>query len=66
MDIEEVAHKSPEKIITVKVDARVGIQSFQCNEVGMAIGLDISLLKKFSSILFSLYKLFVEKRSFTD
>src|SRR5665213_3364202 len=39
MDIEEVAHKTPEKIHRIIVDPAVGMQPFQARELAFAIGL---------------------------
>ena len=38
MDIEEVAHKTPEKIITVFVDPATGLTDAQANELARGIG----------------------------
>jgi succinyl-CoA synthetase beta subunit len=61
MDIEEVAHKSPDKIVTTKIDPKVGLQPFQCTDVALGIGLEVQSIKKFSPILTTLYKILVEK-----
>lgn len=60
MDIEEVAEKHPEKIITVKVDKACGIQGFHARKLGFALGFSGELLKKFNKIIFALYKAFNE------
>ena len=39
MDIEEVAHATPEKILTVQVDPLVGVCDFQSRELGKKLGL---------------------------
>ena len=59
MEIEEVAHNTPDKILNTLVDPKVGLQSFQCLEVGLKLGLDIEKTKKLSKILMGLYQLFV-------
>jgi succinyl-CoA synthetase beta subunit len=38
MDIEEVAHKTPEKIIKVFVDPAAGLTDAQANELAKGIG----------------------------
>lgn len=58
VDIEEVAEKTPEKIITVKVDKACGIQGFHARKLGFALGFKGELLKKFTKIIFALYKAF--------
>lgn len=60
MDIEEVAAKTPEKIITRLIDPIVGIQPYQCREIGFALQLDDNQRKQFNSLLPNLYKLFVD------
>jgi succinyl-CoA synthetase beta subunit len=61
MDIEEVAAKTPEQIIRRTIDPVVGIQSYQCREIGFALGLDDVGRKQLISLLFHLYRLFVDK-----
>jgi succinyl-CoA synthetase beta subunit len=61
MDIEEVAHKSPEKILTTAIDPRVGFQPFQGTQIGLKLGLDAALTKKLTAIIAGLYRAFVEK-----
>ncbi len=60
MDIEEVAEHQPDKIISVKVDQATGIQGFHARKIGFALGFKDDLLKKFTKLLFSLYKAFNE------
>ena len=61
MDIEEVASKSPEKIIKVGANPVVSFSSFQGRKIGYGLGLDKSLVGKASKIVNNLYKIFVEK-----
>ncbi|MBX7143214.1 MAG: ADP-forming succinate--CoA ligase subunit beta [Oligoflexia bacterium] len=61
MEIEEVAHKHPEKIITVGVDSRVGLQPFQCTKLLLSLGLNTALLASFSDLLGKLYRMFMER-----
>jgi succinyl-CoA synthetase beta subunit len=61
MEIEEVADKTPEKILTIAVDIAVGILPYQCRDLFFQLGLDVSLLRQFVSMLTNLYKMFVEK-----
>jgi succinyl-CoA synthetase beta subunit len=60
MDIEEVAAATPEKIITVIVDTASGVQGFHARKLGFVLGFKGDLLKKFTKIIFSLYKAFIE------
>ena len=59
VEIEEVALKSPEKVISVKVDPASGIRSCHARKLGFALGFKDELLKKFSKLVFSLYEAFI-------
>jgi len=59
MDIEEVAEKTPEKIIKVFINPLTGIQAYHCREVAFGLNLPGSVMKQFSKMLASLYRLFV-------
>jgi succinyl-CoA synthetase beta subunit len=61
MEIEEVAAKTPEKIITVSVDGNVGLQSYQIRRIGFALGFGLEQVKQLEVFLGGLYRLFVEK-----
>jgi succinyl-CoA synthetase beta subunit len=61
MDIEEVAATQPEKIISVIVDPILGLQDHQSRRIGFALGLDDKQRKQLTSILKSLYKLYIDK-----
>ncbi len=60
MEIEEVAAKHPEKIISVKIDVATGIQGCHTRKLGFALGFKGDTLKKFSALVTKLYKAFVE------
>jgi succinyl-CoA synthetase beta subunit len=60
VDIEEVAEKHPEKLISVKVDVASGIQACHARKLGFALGFKGETLKKFSKLIFSLYQAFIE------
>lgn len=60
MDIEEVAHNSPEKIITLSVDPASGISGFHARKLGFALGFEGDQLKQFSKIVFALYQAFLD------
>jgi succinyl-CoA synthetase beta subunit len=57
MDIEEVAHKTPEKIFTVHVHPAAGLQDFQCRRLGFGLGLDKGQQAQLAKILQALVKL---------
>ncbi|KHD05654.1 succinyl-CoA synthetase subunit beta [Candidatus Thiomargarita nelsonii] len=61
MDIEQVAATTPEKIISRTIDPLVGIAAYQCGEIGFALDLDANQRKQLTTILFGLYRLFVDK-----
>jgi succinyl-CoA synthetase beta subunit len=60
MDIEEVAAKTPDKIITETVNRGTGIIPFEARKVAFAIGLDGALANKATKLLESIYRAFVE------
>ena len=60
MDIEEVAAKTPEKIIKVPVNPLQGIQAYHCREVAFGLNLPPAVMKSFVAMLKSLYRLFIE------
>jgi succinyl-CoA synthetase beta subunit len=59
MDIEEVAEKTPEKIIRVYIDPGVGIVPFEARQLGFAIGLDGPQVNKFVKLATALYEAFI-------
>jgi succinyl-CoA synthetase beta subunit len=59
MDIEEVAAKTPEKIVKVFVNPLLGIQAYHCRKVAYGLGLSPELMKPFVAMLRNLYQLFV-------
>ena len=62
MEIEEVAAKSPQKIIRVHVHPAAGIQPYQIRELAFALGItEKTQLATFSKIVDGLYRLFMEK-----
>jgi len=58
MDIEEVAAKTPEKIIKVYIEPGVGIVPFEARQIGFAIGLDGTQVNKFVKLATALYEAF--------
>ncbi len=60
MDIEDVAAKSPEKIIKVLINPLTGIEPGHCREIGAGLNLPDSLAEKFSTLVENLYRLFIE------
>jgi succinyl-CoA synthetase beta subunit len=60
MDIEKVAHDTPDKIVTVTVDPVTNICPHHVRRVSKALGLDADLQKQMSVMLTGLYKAFTE------
>ncbi len=60
MDIEEVAAKTPEKIIKVYIDPLLGMKGYHANELAFGLNLSGDLAKQFSAMATKLYKLCVE------
>ncbi len=60
MDIEDVAHNSPEKIITISIDSATGIQDFHARKLGFALGFSGDVLKQFGKLVPALYKAFLD------
>jgi succinyl-CoA synthetase beta subunit len=61
MDIEEVAHNSPDKIITFSVDPATGFMPHHARHVANALGFSRELGKQAESVLPKLYAAFVAK-----
>ncbi|WP_456379764.1 ADP-forming succinate--CoA ligase subunit beta [Thiolapillus sp.] len=61
MNIEEVAAKTPEKILTTMVDPAAGLQPFQGRYLAFGLGLEGEQIKSFGKILAALYRLYIEQ-----
>ena len=61
MDIEEVAERTPEKILSVQVDPLVGICDFQARNLGYDLELSAKQCDAFVSLVKNMYRLFMEK-----
>jgi succinyl-CoA synthetase beta subunit len=61
MDIEEVAHKTPEKILAVTVHPAAGLQPHQAREIAFGLGLTGSQITEFQGLAAALYRLYIEK-----
>ncbi len=60
MDIEEVAHKHPEKITRVAIDPATGMQGFHARKLAFGLGLDGDTLKSATKFFTALYKAFTQ------
>ena len=61
MDIEEVAHSTPEKIITFSIDPATGVWPHHARTLSGALGLSGGLAKEAAVLLGQLYTAFVDK-----
>jgi succinyl-CoA synthetase beta subunit len=61
MDIEEVAAKTPEKIIKVFVNPLLGLQGYHVRQVAFGLNLSPAAVKSFTPMLQNLYRMFVER-----
>jgi succinyl-CoA synthetase beta subunit len=59
-EIEEVAAKTPERIITDPIDPLLGMAPFQARRIAFALGLKDKQVGQFAALLASLYRAFVE------
>jgi succinyl-CoA synthetase beta subunit len=60
MDIEEVADKTPEKIIKVYVNPLAGLSAFHCRRVAYGLNLPAAAVKQFTQVVSDLFRLFVD------
>ncbi len=60
MDIEEVAHKTPEKIHKVVIDPATGLTAEEAEDIGRKIGIPAGSMGQARDLLKSLYKAFDE------
>ena len=61
MDIEEVAAKTPEKILTETADPALGLQAFQARRLALGLGLPKETLGAASEFFRNLYRVFQDK-----
>jgi succinyl-CoA synthetase beta subunit len=61
MDIEEVAHKTPEKIHTFQIEPAAGYSPYVGNEIAVALGLKGEQAKQIGKVVKSLYEAFLAK-----
>jgi succinyl-CoA synthetase beta subunit len=61
MDIEEVAEKTPEKILSITVHPVAGVQPFQCKQLAFGLGLKGKQIEQFEAIVLALYRLYQER-----
>ncbi|HGG05025.1 MAG TPA: ADP-forming succinate--CoA ligase subunit beta [Aliiroseovarius sp.] len=61
MDIEEVAEKTPDKILSFSVDPATGYEPFHGRRVAFALGLTGKQVRECVGLMGTLYKIFIEK-----
>ncbi len=59
MDIEEVAAKTPDKIVKERIDPSLGLQPFQARKIAFALGLEGIAFKEMVRFVNALYKAYV-------
>ncbi|MBP2293127.1 ADP-forming succinate--CoA ligase subunit beta [Azospirillum rugosum] len=60
MEIEEVAHNTPEKIVKVAVDPATGIQGYHTRKVAFALGLEGKQVSAAAKFIVAAYQAFVD------
>ena len=61
MDIEEVAEKTPDKILSFSVDPATGYQAFHGRRIAFMLGLKGPQVKQCVKLMGTLYQMFLEK-----
>jgi succinyl-CoA synthetase beta subunit len=61
VEIEKVAHETPEKILKVAIDPLAGAQPYQGRDLAFKLGLEGKQINQFVNIFLGLAKLFKEK-----
>ena len=60
MDIEEVAEKTPEKIIKVSIDPALGMEAFYARKIAFGLGLEGKQVASAVKFLAGIYKVFTD------
>lgn len=60
MDIEEVAAKTPEKILKVAIDPAIGLQPFHARKLAFGLGLEGAQIRSAVKFLQGMYKAYIE------
>jgi succinyl-CoA synthetase beta subunit len=60
MEIEEVAARTPEKILKVAVDPATGLQPFHARKIAFGLGLASAQIKSATQFILNAYRAFVE------
>ncbi len=60
MEIEEVAAKTPDRILTEPIDPVIGLAGFQARKIAFALGLKDKQVGQFGTLIAALYRAFIE------
>ena len=60
MDIEEVAEKTPDKILKMPIDTRYGLEPFQASRLGFFLFDDVKKVRAAAKIMQQLYSAFMK------
>ena len=60
MEIEEVAARSPEKILRATIDPAVGLQAYQCRQLAFGIGIPKESVNKAVKFMLALYAAYID------
>ncbi|MGB0848521.1 MAG: ADP-forming succinate--CoA ligase subunit beta [Thiolinea sp.] len=61
MEIEKVAHETPEKILKAQINPVCGLMPYQSRELAFGLGLEGKQIKQFGKLLAGFCRMFVEK-----
>jgi succinyl-CoA synthetase beta subunit len=61
VEIEEVAHRSPEKILKIWIDPTVGLQAYQARQLGFGLGLSGDAMKDLAKLLAAAERVFMKE-----
>ncbi|MFQ5433200.1 MAG: ADP-forming succinate--CoA ligase subunit beta [Nitrospinota bacterium] len=61
VEIEEVAAKTPEKILKVFIDPAIGLLPYQCRELAFGLGFPKEMIRSVSSFITSLYDAYIKE-----
>ncbi|HYL70072.1 MAG TPA: ADP-forming succinate--CoA ligase subunit beta [Candidatus Dormibacteraeota bacterium] len=61
MDIEEVAHKTPDKILSANVHPAAGLEPYQAREIAFGLQLGAPQVTQFAALAGALYRLYIDK-----
>lgn len=60
MEIEEVAEKTPDKILKIDIDPATGVQAFHARQVAFGLGLEGDQIKNATKFIIAMYNAFMK------